>query len=202
MEKTNRAYLQSTIDIADNYVGVLVQDRSYYEKLTKLPIVNGRWNYTDIPEHPCFSVYLTYKNLVHDSEKQYFNRVVKLILNNYYAEEFGLTPVKIHVTQETNYLSSSSSKKPIQVKKLKEAELKVNTLKKYENQAKAVVTLIHGTPVEELTENDLIELIRVTRESKESIKDLIDDSKRMKEKYEKFEEDIKVYVEALDNLPK
>lgn len=79
-------------------------------------------------------------------------------------------------------------------------ENKMNTLTKFEKEVSATVHLIHGRPAEDYTESELMQLIREAQKNKAAISDLVETSERMKAKSEKYDADIKVYVEALDNL--
>lgn len=80
-------------------------------------------------------------------------------------------------------------------------EPNMNQITSLANVAKSEATLIHGRLLSELSESDLIQMIRKARKSQEDIKDLVDTSTRMKARYQQLEADIKVYAEALDSLP-
>lgn len=192
-------YMQETVDIVDEYVSALVNHVDFYNVVCGLKIKDGRWDYDLVP-YSLKQVYLyKYKSRVADVDKPKFKHLVKVAVNNYYSEEFGLRPAKILVKQkpvldQTQDLIDSAKSK------IRNVELKMNTLSKFENVVKAEVVLIHGTPVEELNEQDLINLIRKAKDEKAAIKDLIEDSKRMKEKYDTLSANIKIYSEALDSI--
>jgi hypothetical protein len=72
---------------------------------------------------------------------------------------------------------------------------------KYANVPHATVELIHGIPVENYKEQELVDLINKAQHELEQAKKLADVSTRMKNKCERLETNIKVYIEALDKLP-
>jgi hypothetical protein len=80
-------------------------------------------------------------------------------------------------------------------------EIDMNQIESLSGVAKTEATLIHGRLLSELSESDLIQMIRKARKSQEDIKDLVETSTRMKARFDQLEADIKVYAEALDALP-
>ncbi len=86
-----------------------------------------------------------------------------------------------------------------QIKQSEETEM--SQIQSLVNVPKTEATLIHGRLLSELTESDLIQMIRKARKSQEDIADLTGTSTRMKARFEQLEADIKVYAEALDALP-
>lgn len=138
--------------------------------------------------------YKHYFNQINKTDTPHFARLCRVLIYEHYYEEFVkpftvlslMDQVKIHLDKADKHFRG--------------VENTMNTLTKYENKPTAMVHLIHGKPVEDYTEKELVSLIRKARQEQEDIKDLVATSERMKSKHTQLEEAIKVYVKALDNL--
>jgi hypothetical protein len=112
------------------------------------------------------------------------------------AETIGVPVVNLNLSTVANF---EHTKQFIRTTQWEQPNM--SQIQSLVNVAKTEATLIHGRLLSELSESDLIQMIRKARKAQEDIKDLVDASTRMKARYEQLEADIKVYAEALDALP-
>jgi hypothetical protein len=198
-------YLPSTVEIAYDYLLEFNNERVAYDTVTDY--VNSNKPKTITTAFPYEyakgrSSYLMFFRKVEQTDRPNFAALCRLLIWNHYAEEFELPRFDIQIKQKSseqlrteiaNHLTNAEQH-------FKNVENQMNTLTKYASETTTTVTLIHGKPVEDYNESELVELIRKARVAQKDISDLVDTSKRMKERHDKLAEDIKVYTEALDNL--
>lgn len=212
---------QSTVDLADSYALVFVNERSCYELIkqwfndTSNTDINTSFPYKNDYTR---KEYLSCLNRVTvQRDKSNFAALCRMVIWNHYSELYSLRQIRILVKKPVEQLSYEKS--PFQTlnseefwkeidnhtdnanQHLRNVENEMNTLTKFKDEVTKTVTLIHGKPVEDYTEAELVELIRKARQSQQDISDLVDTSKRMKERHEQLAKDILVYTEALDKLP-
>lgn len=223
----DKAFLRETVELADNYVTTLVNESEAFRIYSEMHKVNLFKLNSDLPYTiPATSrEYNSILRRVDQQDKQKFALLCRLVIWNYYAEQFGLVrtviPVKHWsetlemydpfrdpewkpedsirdlgtITQEQINQHLTKAEEHFRI-----VENEMNTLTKYKDVVVKEVTLIHGKPVDEYTEEELISLIRNAREEKNSIADLVNDSKRMAKRSETLTTNITVYTTALDSL--
>lgn len=213
MYTINHEFDPKTIDIADQYVLEVTNESKFYKEYMSAVGLKTNISARETLSFGDFSVlFHTYKNKVNDEDRHKFRNLVQNMLWKHYAEqfcdlEFIVRMIKEHPIRVTGPTPNAQLKVEIDqhIEKAQQHFDKVenfmNTLSAYQDKASATVTLIHGKPVENWTEAELVARIRDARAAQASIKDLVDTSTRMKAKYEQYEADIKVYTEALDKLP-
>ncbi len=205
-------YDEETVEVADNYCTVFVNESLCYEAVGRFFKNNPNTEINfDFPyKLDCTnSEYRSALKKLSKEGKANFAALCRVVIWNYYAEEFNIPrlPIKVRskhtqpidpdldqLTDEINQHMANAEQS------FKKVEIEMNTLTKYAKTPSVTVQLIHGRPADEYTEEELMALIRNAKASQESIADLVDTSKRMKEKSEQYSADIAVYVEALDNL--
>jgi hypothetical protein len=202
------SFLTSTIELAKEYLIVLTNESyaySHYCGINKNQ--DFKLDYTMPYRFRCTAVeYGRIQNKIRDfDQKQKFSILCRLLIWNHYAEEFGLErtviPVKTNPEPTLDKLASDIQTHLEDAQQhFRKVENQMNTLTKFEKETTVTVTLIHGKPVEDYNESELVELIRKARAAQKDISDLVDTSKRMKDRHEKLTADIAIYTEALDSL--
>ncbi len=143
------------------------------------------------------SVYKSYLKLVHDEDHLYFAATVKACIYNLLHDKLRLPQIEwdglVSQTESTLEIDNEESEM-----KTYEAKCVVTG---FEDKAKSTVDLIHGVPVNQLKEQDLIELITKAQEEIKAISHLALLSKRIENKVLKLQENIGEYVKVLDSLP-
>lgn len=209
----DRVFEECTVVIAENYTLAFINDSSCYKQISDYFNENKPEYITSEMPHYYFPVKVEYFNALNKikgDDKRHFAALCRMILWNHYAEEFNLKRVVIKSSNCHKKESEGFSNELLDeaIKNLNNAkehfnnvEIKMNTLTKFEKVPVATVKLIHGRPVEDYTEAELIGLIRKANEQKKDIADLVSTSKRMAARDKELTEAITVYTEALDNLP-
>lgn len=205
-------YLLETIDVALSYTEQFLKNNtdvlSIYFCRTTIDKPTIDIPYRNIQNK---GEYLKYFKRVHIDDRPYFATLCRIFIWNSYVTESK--KVKIHIKGHkplivvpvqitdskpnlncsvdlTDYFSTD-----------KETNSMSNTLTRFKDVVQQEVTLVHGRPHDEWTEEELIKLIRETSASIEAICDLIPVSRKMADKVAQYEENIKVYAALLDNLP-
>lgn len=209
----DRVFEERTVELADNYAIVFINESACYKEITKYFNENKPEYITSEMPHYCFPIrneYFAALARVKGDDKRHFAALCRMVLWNHYAEEFNLRRVVIKSSNCHKKESEGFSNDLLDeaIKNLNNAkahfnnvEIKMNTLTKFEKVPVATVKLIHGRPIEDYTEAELIGLIRKANEQKKDIADLVSTSKRMAARDKELTEAITVYTEALDNLP-
>lgn len=204
---TKHLYKPETFDVAQDYVLAAVNDGDLYKKIcrwfSEYPEASFEGNFFPHISGDLSHYYRECKNKSHIHDRDFFVLMVKQILFNHYHEHFrgsyvpychGLHFVE-HSTKEEIQTHTETSNDDFKL-----MENTLETLTEFKDVPSATVHLIHGRPAKDYTEAELMELIRKAQANQAAIADLVDTSARMKKKSEQFAADIKVYVEALDNL--
>lgn len=136
-----------------------------------------------------------------DYSRDQMNELLRFMLYCYYYQEFVAPHApEYYVTPSLSQIKILEklrpTPKPIEVTPMSTS----NFISKFEDQALVTVKLIHGKPVEDYSEAELIDLIRKAKEQQSAISDLVDVSKRMADKHASIAKNIEVYVKALDAL--
>lgn len=199
-------YSPVIVEIATQYINIVVNESKFYKAIERYMATKPKEVSTLMPYRLdssecslCCKTYYQHLNATTSRDRANFAAICRILLWNYYAEKFDLLEYPISTTpsslfEETQKHLNSANEH------LTNVENKMNTLTQYENETLVTVDLIHGRPKDSYTEAQLIELIRKARAAQNDIADLVDTSKRMKERHEKLAQDIAVYTEALDNL--
>lgn len=199
-------YLQETLDLAYNYLLEFSNEREAYDeicrffKACKPKTISTGFMYEWSKGR---RTYRSYFNKVDPTDKPNFAVLCRIVIWNHYAGEFELPvyKIKLKLTQSLDDLKSEIDQHLLDAEQhFRDVGNQMNTLTKFANETTTTVTLIHGKPVEDYNESELVELIRKARVAQKDISDLVDTSKRMKERHEKLSKDIEVYTSALDSL--
>lgn len=195
----------TTLLLAEKYVnsetfrrsGLLVQNYNSMSTALKegLNFLDGTTIKYD--EYGTSSIYKSYLKLVHHEDRRYFAGTVRACIYNLLHDKLRLPQIEwdglVSQTESTLEIDNEESE-------MKTYEAKC-VVAGFENKAKSTVDLVHGVPVNQLKEQDLIELITKAQEEIKAISHLALLSKRIENKVLKLEENIGEYVKVLDSLP-
>lgn len=193
-EKPIKVNHEETLDHVMNYVICAINDSEYMAKLDNYA---GNYAYSSTcgDQIPVLTSGLNqeftlHRNRVHPLDKQVFPDLVRAALWN---RHFDKTPFA-HPTHKLMYELAEDPLTP------KEEPKMSDRIQKYASTAYVQVELLHGRLIETYCQDQLIDLIRDARSDQEDIADLVGDSKRMAKIHAGLEDDIQVYLRALDNL--
>ncbi|MFM7812598.1 MAG: hypothetical protein ACKO7M_13055 [Acinetobacter junii] len=199
----SHSYLPETIDLAEEYKIVLINERKYYLYVCDYLRKNSCFLESDLEHYidETRSNYFAIYRKVKEEDKRYFASLVRALIYEHYFEEL----VKPHTNKPLSYFLSkiyvlNKVNKTIPPILKDEKVIVMDTIDKYKKEVSVNVQLIHGKPVELWTESELIAVIREARTEQNEIADLVETSSRMKAKHEQIEKDIAVYVSALDAI--
>lgn len=193
-EKPIKVNHEETLDHVMNYVICAINDSEY---MAKLDDYASNYAYSSVCEKqipastadlaPEFQLHI---NRVRPRDKKAFPDLVRAALWN---RHFDKTPFA-HPTHELMYELAEDPLTP------KEEPKMSDRIEKYASTAYVQVELLHGRLIETYTQDQLTCLIRDARSDQKDIADLVGDSKRMAKIHAELEDDIQVYLRALDNL--
>ena len=216
MYEINHKFKPETVEIAEEYKLVAINSNEFYKEVV-MYFDHMVTHYG--AKHLCLSNAFPYKTdsirreynrlfrKVCTNDRPHFNRLCRAFIYEYYFEQY-VQPYVSHTLKDEVSICVDADVLWDDIEEhidkanqhFRKVESDMNTLTKFQETPFADVSLIHGKPVEDYTESELVDLIRKARKSQADIADLVKDSKRMAAKHKELEEAITVYVSALDNM--
>ena len=214
MYEINHKFQPETLEIAEEYKLVAINSSEFYQNVSDyfsycFTIKNHRCLHNGFP-YKVDDIRRKYNRLfrkVCTNDRPHFNRLCRAFIYEYYFEQY-VQPYVSHTLKDEVNICVDADVLWDEIEEhidnanqhFRKVENDMNTLTKFQETPFAEVSLIHGKPVEDYTESELVDLIRKARKNQADIADLVDTSKRMKAKHKELEDAITVYVAALDNM--